>query len=231
MAIIFLASLTLCSSHAEKNYEDVTQHDQTNLVGLCSGLFAAAAIASTPSLSALVPVAVQVVLMAFRTGSYVHRLAERLNPAVEQSESWTYIFPGLKAEEARHVLEEFHSSNVSDRRAEHSREQSSNSLQIRAHHKLQEHGSAPLLPAASPFQALPRHWQPLSAATTCQPGRHQSRCMGPTTPPTSTPPSTSTRFFGWTTPRSQTPSTTRGRDPRSCPARLALGSRQTTRSR
>lgn len=51
--------------------------------------------------------------MAFRTGSYVHALAERLNPAVEQSESWTYIFPGLKSEETSKVLEEFHKSNVS----------------------------------------------------------------------------------------------------------------------
>ncbi|KAK1749963.1 hypothetical protein QBC47DRAFT_394885 [Echria macrotheca] len=110
-ALLCISQLAHYIDHAEKNYEDITQHDRTQLVGLCSGLFAASAIASTPSLSALVPVAVQVVLMAFRTGSYVHSLAERLNPAVEQSESWTYIFPGLKAEETTKVLEQFHSSN------------------------------------------------------------------------------------------------------------------------
>jgi 3-oxoacyl-(acyl-carrier-protein) synthase len=49
--------------------------------------------------------------MAFRTGSYVHKLAERLNPAVEQSESWTYIFPGLKPDDANKVLQEFHHTN------------------------------------------------------------------------------------------------------------------------
>jgi len=91
----------------------VTQHDRTQLVGLCSGLFAASAIASTPTLSTLVPVAVQVVLMAFRTGSYVHKLAERLYPTIEQSESWTYIFPGLKADETASLLKEFHQSSVS----------------------------------------------------------------------------------------------------------------------
>ncbi len=105
--------LTISSSHAEKNYEDITRPDRTSLVGLCSGLFAATAIASTPSLSALVPVAVQIVLMAFRTGSYVHKLGERLSPALEQSQSWTYIFPGLKRDDVTHILDEFHQTNVS----------------------------------------------------------------------------------------------------------------------
>jgi len=53
------------------------------------------------------------VLMAFRTGSYVHNLAERLNPSFEQSESWTYIFPSLKEDEAKSDLDCFHHSNVS----------------------------------------------------------------------------------------------------------------------
>lgn len=104
---------SLSSSHAEKNWEDVTGHDRTHLVGLCSGLFAASAIACTPSLSTLVPVAVQVVLMAFRTGFYVAALAERLSPSSEKSESWTYIFPNMKEDEAEATLAEFHSSNVS----------------------------------------------------------------------------------------------------------------------
>ncbi|KAK0720633.1 hypothetical protein B0H67DRAFT_197461 [Lasiosphaeris hirsuta] len=110
-ALLAISQLAHYIDHAEKNYEDVTQHDRTLLVGLCSGLFAASAIASTPTLSTLVPVAVQVVLMAFRTGSYVHKLGERLNPATEQSESWTYIFPGLKVDETNKALEEFHQSS------------------------------------------------------------------------------------------------------------------------
>lgn len=102
----------LSTSHAEKNHEDVTSHDQTYLVGLCSGLFAASAVATTPSLSALVPVAVQVVLLAFRTGSYVHNLAERLNPAFEKSESWTHIYAGIGKAEVSKLLEDFHQKNV-----------------------------------------------------------------------------------------------------------------------
>ena len=82
------------------------------MVGLCSGLFAASAITATPTLSTLVPVAVQVVLMAFRTGSYVHSLAERLSPASDKSESWTYILSNTTEEEAAVKLAEFHSENV-----------------------------------------------------------------------------------------------------------------------
>lgn len=100
-------------SHAEQHYEDVTKHDHTFLVGLCSGLFAAAAITSTPSLSALVPVAVQVVLMAFRTGRHVASMAERLCPPSQRSQSWTYILPGVKQNEARSILDDFHYTSVS----------------------------------------------------------------------------------------------------------------------
>ena len=105
--------LTSRYSHGERHYEDVTRHDHTFLVGLCSGLFAAAAITSTPSLSALVPVAVQAVLMAFRTGRHVATMAERLSPPVQHSQSWTYILPGVKEEQARSTLEEFHLTSVS----------------------------------------------------------------------------------------------------------------------
>ncbi|KAH8879977.1 ketoacyl-synt-domain-containing protein [Thozetella sp. PMI_491] len=110
-ALLCISQLAHYIDHAEKNYEDVTYHDRTQLVGLCSGLFAASAIASTPSLSTLVPVAVEVVLMAFRTGSYVHSLAERLSPTFEASESWTYVLPNTTEEEAASKIAEFHEKN------------------------------------------------------------------------------------------------------------------------
>ncbi|KAK3325197.1 hypothetical protein B0H66DRAFT_113692 [Apodospora peruviana] len=110
-ALLCISQLAHYIDHAEKNYEDVTPHEHTHLVGLCSGLFAASAVASTPSLSALVPVAVQFVLAAFRTGSYVHNFAERLNPESEYSKTWTFVFPGIKQADASSVLERFHQSN------------------------------------------------------------------------------------------------------------------------
>ncbi|EFX02617.1 polyketide synthase [Grosmannia clavigera kw1407] len=106
-ALLCITQLAHYIDHGEKHYEDIIRHDQTFLAGLCSGLFAAVAIASTPSLSSLVPVGVQAVLMAFRTGSHVAKLADRLSPATGRSESWTYIFPSQKEEETRKVLSEF----------------------------------------------------------------------------------------------------------------------------
>lgn len=85
-------------------------HDQMFFGGLCSGMFAAAAILSTPTLSTLVPVGVQVVLMAFRTGSYVSAMAERLCPPGDHSESWTYVLPGMKRAETQSILDKFNKS-------------------------------------------------------------------------------------------------------------------------
>ncbi|GAB1313853.1 hypothetical protein MFIFM68171_04063 [Madurella fahalii] len=107
-ALLCTSQLVHYIDHAEKHYEDITSHDRTFLVGLCSGLFAASAIASSGSLSGLVPIGVQAVLLAFRTGSYVHRLGERLSPAFEKSESWTYIFPSLNYEDTVSALNQFH---------------------------------------------------------------------------------------------------------------------------
>ena len=100
-------------SYAERNWEDVTNRKTFN-VGLCIGLFAATAVASTPSLSALVPVAVEMALMAFRVGTHVHSLAEKLSPTLEASESWTHIYPGVKELQAAAVLADFHESEVSE---------------------------------------------------------------------------------------------------------------------
>ncbi|KAB5525769.1 hypothetical protein GE09DRAFT_1152588 [Coniochaeta sp. 2T2.1] len=109
-ALLCVSQLAHYIDHAEKNWEDVTNQKTFN-VGLCSGLFAATAVASTPSLSALVPVAVEVVLMAFRVGTHVHGLAEKLSPTAEASESWTHIYPGVKEAQASKVLAEFHEAN------------------------------------------------------------------------------------------------------------------------
>ena len=103
----------ILDSRAEKEPQDATRHEHTFLMGLCTGMFAASAIASTPTVSTLIPLAIQVVLMAFRTGSHVASLAERLSPASGKSEPWTFIYPSLHEEQANRALAEFHNDNVS----------------------------------------------------------------------------------------------------------------------
>ncbi|KAI1133382.1 polyketide synthase [Nemania abortiva] len=109
-ALLCIAQLAHYIDHSEKRHEDATRSENTKLSGLCTGLFAAAAIATSPSLSALIPIAVQVVLMAFRVGSHVGSLSERLNPSGDKSESWTYVMSSVKDSDARKILTDFHQS-------------------------------------------------------------------------------------------------------------------------
>ncbi|KAJ1326724.1 naphtho-gamma-pyrone polyketide synthase [Microdochium nivale] len=107
-ALLCIAQLIHYIDMSEKDLGASTTEANRILSGLCTGLFAAAAIASSPSLSTLLPVAVQVVLMAFRTGNYVSSMAERLSPATKGQESWTYVLAGVKDTEARSSLLSFH---------------------------------------------------------------------------------------------------------------------------
>ncbi|KAI0896590.1 polyketide synthase [Annulohypoxylon nitens] len=107
-ALLCIAQLAHYIDRSEKEHGDVTSKQNTKLSGLCTGLFAATAIASSPSLSTLLPIAVQTVLMAFRTGSHVASLAERLSPSTDKSESWTYVLPAAQEAEAKSILAEFH---------------------------------------------------------------------------------------------------------------------------
>ena len=110
---ILFRLIDCASSRTEKVHEDATKPEETCLVGLCTGLFAAAAIASSPSLSALIPLAVQFALMAFRAGSHVAAMAERLHKDIESSETWTYVLPTISEEETTSIVDVFHKENVS----------------------------------------------------------------------------------------------------------------------
>jgi hypothetical protein len=92
--------------------EDIAGPWDTNVVGLCAGLFAATAVASAPSLSKLVPIAVQIVLMAFRTGAHVAAMADRIYQTVDISESWTFVVPSIGDSEARVLIDNFNNEKV-----------------------------------------------------------------------------------------------------------------------
>ena len=81
-------------------------------MGLCTGVFAATAITSAPSLSALVPIAVEMVLVAFRAGLYISKIADILENVTDESESWTYLVSETSEAKVREILTEFHTSNV-----------------------------------------------------------------------------------------------------------------------
>lgn len=97
----------------EENPQDGDVSSQDNcLVGLCTGLLAATAITSSRSVSSLIPIAVEIVLVAFRTGLCVTRMAETLENGRDSTDSWTFVVPEVSEEAARVTLEDFHIANV-----------------------------------------------------------------------------------------------------------------------
>ena len=82
------------------------------LLGLCTGLLAASAVASVDSLIALLPVAVETVRIAFRTGAHVADVADRLDVSSDANESWSTIFAVDDVEAAEKALDLFHQQYV-----------------------------------------------------------------------------------------------------------------------
>ncbi|SPQ22247.1 190496d0-b581-4049-948e-f857bac8ae96 [Thermothielavioides terrestris] len=110
-ALLTISQLAHFLDHVEKHSEDIPHPEHTVAVGLCSGLWAGAAISVTPSLPDLVPVGVQTVILAFKLGSYVQTIAQQFShSAQDESESWTYLFPLLSHEETAVKLAEFQES-------------------------------------------------------------------------------------------------------------------------
>ena len=66
----------------------------------------------TPSLSALVNIGAEFVIMAFRTGRHVASLADKLHHSANGADSWTYIAPQMTVEEAAAILGTFNEVNV-----------------------------------------------------------------------------------------------------------------------
>lgn len=84
---------------------------ETHAVGLSTGLLAAAAIALSPAVPALIPLAVEVVLIAFRTGLHVGTVANHLESQHDGS-SWAYALSRITVAETRLLLSNFHADQV-----------------------------------------------------------------------------------------------------------------------
>ena len=104
------------SYHEEtsRSYPQSTSHSSpsVHLLGLCTGLLAASAIASVDSLIALLPVAVETVRVAFRTGAHVADVAERLEILSDTHESWSTVFATPDVPSAEEALNNYHQENV-----------------------------------------------------------------------------------------------------------------------
>ena len=84
------------------------------VVGLSTGLLAAAVVALSPTIPALMPLAVEAVLIAFRLGLHVKTAASNIemSPVHDDDSSWSYIIPGKTKPEAQDALDDFHQNKV-----------------------------------------------------------------------------------------------------------------------
>ena len=84
------------------------------VVGLSTGLLAAAVVALSPTVPALMPLAVEAVLIAFRIGLHVRNTASNIemSPAHDDDSSWSYVVPGKIKSEAQNALDDFHRDKV-----------------------------------------------------------------------------------------------------------------------
>ncbi|EXJ93814.1 hypothetical protein A1O1_02207 [Capronia coronata CBS 617.96] len=90
----------------ERRPSYIQPNTDARLVGLCTGLIAAAAIASSDSLTALVPLAVEAVRIAFRAGAHVGRVAQQIE-GESKPQSWSTIV-AADEKSAQAALDAFH---------------------------------------------------------------------------------------------------------------------------
>lgn len=84
------------------------------VVGLSTGQLAAAVVALSPTIPALMPLAVEAVLIAFRLGLHVRTTASNIemSPLHDDDSSWSYIISGKTNSEAQDILDNFHQDKV-----------------------------------------------------------------------------------------------------------------------
>ena len=77
----------------------------TSLVGLCTGLLSAAAVACCQSITDLVPLAVHTALVAFRAGICIAEVRDRIEDQKEGPPvPWSVLIPGLDGDNMDSIL-------------------------------------------------------------------------------------------------------------------------------
>ena len=83
------------------------------MLGICTGQLAACAVASASTVGELVSLAVEAVVIAFRTGLHVTKARELLENGTDKNKNWSYIVPKLQVDLAASRIEQFSQSAAS----------------------------------------------------------------------------------------------------------------------
>ena len=74
------------------------------MLGVCTGALAAAAVSCSRSVLELLPLALDAVTVAFRTGVHVMDVAQQIEPSDATDQSWSMIIPGAASVEVVQTL-------------------------------------------------------------------------------------------------------------------------------
>lgn len=84
----------------------------TRIIGICTGLLAASAIASCSSLASLIPLAVETVAVAFRVGALVATVSDVLERRLVGEDAWSTVIGGQHIGSAENEIAEFNKAQV-----------------------------------------------------------------------------------------------------------------------
>jgi noranthrone synthase len=105
--------LTVAVSHFEEPGNPYPTSDNSQIISLCTGAIAAAAISSSSSLSELLPAAVHCVQVAMRLGLCLVETRDRIElPQPNSSQEWSVAFHGLDEDVAVDAVNEFFEQQV-----------------------------------------------------------------------------------------------------------------------
>ncbi|KAF2813787.1 ketoacyl-synt-domain-containing protein [Mytilinidion resinicola] len=104
--MVTLAQLAHYIGYYGENPTEIPAPSNARILGLCTGLLAGAAVASSKSPADLLPLAVEVVRVAFRAGTCVGVAKDALDAT--SPEPWSTIVTNISEQSARVALAEFH---------------------------------------------------------------------------------------------------------------------------
>ncbi|KAJ4291070.1 polyketide synthase [Kalmusia sp. IMI 367209] len=103
--MVTIAQLAHYIGYYSENLTELPNPTNTRVLGLCTGLIAGSVVASAKSVADLLPLAVEAVRIAFRTGTCVGAAADAIDSA---KESWSTIVAGISEKFAKSAITEFH---------------------------------------------------------------------------------------------------------------------------
>ena len=107
-ALLVIAQLGHYIGYFSDHPSELPAASNTRVLGLCTGLLSASAVVSVKTVEELVPLAVEFVRLAFRSGAVVDAKRSVLSQVSEEKVPWSTIVTGTTEQAAKEALAAFH---------------------------------------------------------------------------------------------------------------------------